>query len=308
MKPFDTLDDLLSSDSVFRILSDHLFEGVYVVDLDRKIRLWSNGAERLTGFKRDEVIGFSCADDILEHVDCDGNSLCKDGCPLAATTLDGVEREALVFLHHKDGHRVPVSVRAVALRAASGKVVGAMELFHDRTPELAALTAVAEEERESLLCSVTGIGSTAYSQHFLDGLFKDVPQGGDSRVLLLVGVDRLAELREAYGPNVANLTLKMVARTLCGAIQPHEFIGRWSNSEFILVLYAKSIKVMEMAVRLRTLVHESSRRVTQGKIAVTVSIGGTILQPDDTEKYALARATLQLDASRRGGGNRVNIA
>ena len=97
-------------------LLDQISDGVYFVTLDRRITYWNGGAERITGYAADEVLGRSCSEGILRHVDDAGRQLCLDGCPLAAVMKDGKPREAHVYLHHKDGHRVPVTVRGQALR------------------------------------------------------------------------------------------------------------------------------------------------------------------------------------------------
>ena len=61
----------------------------------------------------------------------EGNCLCLGNCPLEATIADGQERESEVYLHHKDGHRVPVFVRVSTLRDSFGNVIGGIELFTD---------------------------------------------------------------------------------------------------------------------------------------------------------------------------------
>jgi PAS domain S-box-containing protein len=50
-------------------------EGLYIVNKDRVITYWNNAAERISGFAADEVVGRSCADDILKHVDDEGTNL-----------------------------------------------------------------------------------------------------------------------------------------------------------------------------------------------------------------------------------------
>ena len=43
----------------FRNLLMHMHEGIYFVDLDRRISFWNNAAENITGFTAEEVIGSS---------------------------------------------------------------------------------------------------------------------------------------------------------------------------------------------------------------------------------------------------------
>lgn len=62
---------------------DNVDIGGYIVDRDRKIIYWNHGAETLTGYSAEEVIGKRCADDILSHTDTFGVQICQtDLCPL----------------------------------------------------------------------------------------------------------------------------------------------------------------------------------------------------------------------------------
>ena len=106
------------TEEIFRALLESLPTGVYLVDRERRILFWNDGAERITGYHRQEVIGRFCHNDILMHCDQEERLLCGAGCPLLQTVQDGQPREADVFLRHKDGQRVPVRVRAVPTDAA----------------------------------------------------------------------------------------------------------------------------------------------------------------------------------------------
>ena len=49
-------------DSLFKELLDTLYDGVYFVDRERRILYWNKGAERLTGYSSEEVLGVHCSD------------------------------------------------------------------------------------------------------------------------------------------------------------------------------------------------------------------------------------------------------
>jgi PAS domain S-box-containing protein len=97
-------------ESFYRDLLENLADGIYFVDSERRITFWNRSAEQLTGYTREEVVGRQCYDNILNHVDLEGNQLCKTLCPLARTLQDGKNRSANLFLQHKDGRRRPVSI------------------------------------------------------------------------------------------------------------------------------------------------------------------------------------------------------
>jgi len=107
--------------NAFAKIIDNIHDGLYIVDKNRVITYWNKAAERITGFSAVEVMGHSCSENILTHIDGEGNSLCTGMCPLASTMDDGVMRETELYLHHKNGQRVPVSVRVTPLTDISNK-------------------------------------------------------------------------------------------------------------------------------------------------------------------------------------------
>jgi len=58
-----------------------LSDGVYFVDRDRRILFWNKACEEMTGFKSEEVLGSSCSDGILMHVNDKGTLLCEKRVP-----------------------------------------------------------------------------------------------------------------------------------------------------------------------------------------------------------------------------------
>jgi len=73
------------------ILND-LHDGLYIIDTNRKIVFWNKASEEITGYKSSEVVGSHCYDNILTHIDSDGNNLCTTMCPLLATMEDKKNR------------------------------------------------------------------------------------------------------------------------------------------------------------------------------------------------------------------------
>ena len=110
-----------------------LNDGVYVVDRDRKIVYWNSSAERITGYSADEVVGLHCHDNVLNHIDKDGNQLCgKELCPLyrSMVTETGSGQPLIIYAQRKGAKRIPTQV-SVAPVWRDGKVVGGVEIFRD---------------------------------------------------------------------------------------------------------------------------------------------------------------------------------
>jgi PAS domain S-box-containing protein len=115
-------------------IMDSLSEGVYVCDLDRRITYWSKSAERITGWRAEEVVGQRCFDDVLCHIDKDGHHLCgEEYCPLhrAMVTGAGSKGSLLVYARGKDGRRIPMQVSVAPIYNADKEVIGGVETFSD---------------------------------------------------------------------------------------------------------------------------------------------------------------------------------
>jgi PAS domain S-box-containing protein len=144
---------------IYRDVLDTIVDGVYFVDAERRIVLWNKGAEQISGYGTGDVLGHCCADNILCHIDGKGKTLCEEGCPLAATLLDGLPRTTDMYLHHKAGHRVSVEAKVSALRDVAGRIVGAVEVFSDNSVKMAALQSVDRLIEESLIDPLTKVGN-----------------------------------------------------------------------------------------------------------------------------------------------------
>jgi PAS domain S-box-containing protein len=134
MKPLGA-SELLHGLGAWEIL-DSLADGAYITDTERRILFWNRAAERITGWKAEEVVGHRCQDNILSHVDKDGHPLCgNETCPLRRSIITGQPSALplLIFANSKSGKRIPVEVTVAPVRDAAGKVVAGIELFRDVT-------------------------------------------------------------------------------------------------------------------------------------------------------------------------------
>lgn len=115
---------------------DSLNDGVYVTDTERRIIYWSAAAEQITGWTAEQMVGRTCFDDKLCHVDKNGHRLCGESlCPLHRSMVTGTGSAAplTVFAQGCDGRRIPMQVSVAPLRDAAGNIVGGVETFRDMT-------------------------------------------------------------------------------------------------------------------------------------------------------------------------------
>lgn len=297
---------LTLGEDFLRSLLDHLAEGVYVVDRQRRICLWSRGAERITGFPATEVAGQECAGGVFCHLDEDGYPLCPAStCLVAEAMRTGQVVERRVFLFHRDGYRLPVRTRVVPLRDRAGQVVGAYQVFAVDEAAQATAEQLRRLQEASLLDPVTGVGNSRFAGLELANQLAKLQRYGWPFGVILVGVDGFSALRQCHGEDTADAVLSMVARTLSGAVRSFDAVCRWRGEEFVLVLAnVAAAALTTRAEQIRRLV-ERSALVRPAVVGVTSSLGATLAREDDTPDSLMARAEALLLAARQGGGNRV---
>lgn len=292
----------------YQSILDHVSDGVYTLDGRRHILQWNRGAEELTGYSAAEVVGRSCSDNVLVHIDGAGKCLCKSGCPVSATLADGQERQADVFLHHKDGHRVPVRVSVIPLRDASGKVVAAVETFHANSEIIGLRRSVEKLKQWSQIDLETGIAGRRAAEAALNARVEEMRRFGWSFAILLAEIDFYNSFKENLSAEMLSRLVRMVGRSLKSSLRPFDVAGRWENNEFLLVLANVGLdELPAIAERCRMLVEASFLHTPVGPLGATVSLGGTAVEERDNSETLLRRAQVCLLESRNCGRNRATL-
>ena len=300
----------MEKERFYKALLDNLYDGVYFVDRDRKITYWNKAAEHITGYKAEDILGRPCHDNILRHVTPDGEQLCLGECPLEKTKQDGKMREAHVFLHHKEGFRLPVWVRTAPIRDEAGNIIGAVEVFNSEKTLSKLRLELQELRRTVLMDSLTEVWNRTYLERRLRGLIAEYQGQKRGAGVAFVDIDHFKQVNDTYGHNIGDKVLKMVAATLRYSLRDNDVVGRWGGEEFLIILYdVDSLNSLRnICEKLRTLVQFSPIELEgKGAIGVTVSIGATLLQPNDTPETIVNRADGLMYRSKQSGRNRVTV-
>ena len=292
----------------FRAMIDNLHDGAYFVDRDRRIVYWNRSAEELTGYPSEEVVGRTCDDGILLHVDEHGKDLSEDLCPLAETLKDGELREAEVFLHHTSGHDVPVAIRVAPVRDRKGGITGAVELFSENSALVTARARIDELEKIATLDPLTRLPSRRCLEQEMASRVDELARFGRTFGVVSVRVDRMARIISAFGRDVGDDVLRMVGDTLIYNCRPFDVIGRWGGAEFVgTVVGVERGGLIKVAERLRALIGKSMLPLADGTVSVTVSVGAVMAEWGDTADVLIERAEEMMQRSRGRGRDRVTV-
>jgi diguanylate cyclase (GGDEF)-like protein/PAS domain S-box-containing protein len=293
---------------IFRSILDSLQTGVYLVDRDQKILFWNDGAERITGHLRQDVVGRSSRCDLLARGE--GNTCFVSDATEAIVDVirDGKPAVANISLRHKDGHRVLVRMRAVPIRNSHGSVIGAAESFEESI-------AVSNWDRRKkklgaygLLDPATEVPSEVYMRSHLRERIATFTQCPIPFSVMSIQVDQVEGVRARYGSGAVAAILRAVGQTLENSIRPTDLLGLGANNQFFVILTeCPAAEVAKVAERLKKSVPFAEIKWWGEELSVTASFGGTTVKMGDTEESIIARAEKSLLEGIAAGGNFVLV-
>ena len=291
----------------YKTILENLYDGIYYVDARRSITFWNKGAERITGFSSAEVINKHCYDNILMHTNDKGAQLCILGCPLQKSIQNNEVNVASVYLQHKAGYRVPVSVRTIPI-VENGEVYGAIEIFQVQQEHFESLYNVEELKILALTDQLTTLPNRRYTETFLGSKINEYMALGIKFGVLFMDIDHFKVFNDQHGHGAGDEVLRVVAKTFTSNLRSSDLIGRWGGEEFVgICVCTDEDGLLQAAEKIRMLTEKTSIPVSVQALNVTISIGATLYRTDDTAKQVIQRADELLFVSKSNGRNRVTL-
>jgi diguanylate cyclase (GGDEF)-like protein/PAS domain S-box-containing protein len=298
----------LDKPEIYRKILESLQTGIYLVDHDQKILFWNDGAERITGHLRQDVLGRFCVESLLANHGGHDSFAPDAADAIAAVLRDGKPVAINVSLCHKEGHRVLVRLRAVAIRNSHGTVIDAAESFEE------SLTVSSWDRRQGKLAVFGCIDEESgvfNREYLLFQLRENLDTFNRYRIpfsVLCIQVDQIDHFQAAHGVRAVVAIQRAIAQTLGNSLRPTDLLGRLSERTFMAVLAeCKANEIESVAKRLTKMVGYTEISWWGDKISVTASFGGTASVAGDTVDSMVSRAEAALRAGTTAKGSGIKV-
>jgi diguanylate cyclase (GGDEF)-like protein/PAS domain S-box-containing protein len=298
----------LNDPEIYQTVLDNLQTGVYIVDRNRRIRFWNEGAEQITGYLRQDVVGRFLRDHLLTVGDGVKDLDLEQDDPINLAFRDGKPSIVDVSILHKDGYRVPIVLRTNPIRNSRGAVIGAAESFEKNRSASEWTRRQAGFADFGCLDSVTGVAAQSFMEtHLRENLITfaehNIPFG-----ILLVQIDQMDQFRASRGPGVVTTILRVVAQSVENCVRPTDLVGCWGANQFIAILLeCRESEVSRVGERVRKMIGQAEIEWWGDKFSVTSPVGGAGCRAGDDTELLLARAAASLQESIGKGGNCVTV-
>jgi diguanylate cyclase len=162
---------------------------------------------------------------------------------------------------------------------------------------------------ESLTDPLTGLGNRKYFDRAIEMAVQNALTNSEPLSLLMFDIDHFKSFNDSYGHLTGDQVLRLVGMSLKQTIRGQDITARYGGEEFAVVLPNTALRhALTVADHIRrAVVAKELKKKSTGEILgrVTISVGVSVLKPDDDTHSLLERADACLYAAKRNGRNRV---
>lgn len=278
---------------------DRARDAIVVRDIDGRISFWNKSAERLYGWRGDEVLGSTLGDAFFD----DRERLKEATASVHALGFWNGEVEH----RRKDGSLVWVESRWSLVSDDGGEARSILAIDTDITARN-----IAEREIEHL--AFYDVLTNLPNRHCLVQRLKKAIDGGDGfGALLFLDLDNFKTLNDTLGHDMGDLLLQEVASRLQSCVRATDTVARLGGDEFVIMLEslgASFDSATKAAQRVATdiLVASNAPYDLRGSAHnSTPSIGVTLFARGENTDDVLKQADLAMYQAKGAGRNAVRF-
>ncbi|HEY9012252.1 MAG TPA: diguanylate cyclase [Devosia sp.] len=132
---------------------------------------------------------------------------------------------------------------------------------------------------------------------------------GERRAVMLIDIDNFKSINDQFGHLAGDRAVVETARRLTGVLRPMDLCGRWGGDEFIVLVNGlETLGLRAIAQAVKKAVTGAPIRLPDGReISLTVSLGGALVEPEDTIDTIVDMADAALYSAKAQGRDRVVI-
>jgi diguanylate cyclase len=162
---------------------------------------------------------------------------------------------------------------------------------------------------ESVTDPLTGLGNRKYFDRMIETAVQTALANNEPLSLLMFDIDHFKSFNDSYGHLTGDQVLRLVGQSLKQIMKGQDITARYGGEEFAVVLPSTALRhALSVADQLRrTVMAKELKKKSTGEILgrVTISVGVSLLRPDDDTDALIERADACLYAAKRTGRNRV---
>lgn len=282
----------------------------FIIELDAAVEAHMDWSRRVM---RCAVLRISPGEDVLAN---EAHMLCRFGHWFASQRSDfdklDAQKAQQVEVVHQAMHD---AIRAICANILAGQPGAAsdLDIFEESQSELTGLMACFKTQfLAAAVCNdpLTGLPLRYGIEDEFVQAQKAVRREHTQLYVAMIDVDHFKRINDQYGHSVGDSALRHLTDSLTSVLRPNEPLFRFGGEEFLMLMQCPSREAATIAAkRIVDQVRNSPMVLEEAAqpITMTITLGLTRVQPDETLDDVVARADRALYAGKHSGRDRYVI-
>ncbi len=294
-------------DLFYTCMLEHLSDGVIFVDHQQRVKMWSRGAEKMTGIIPGVVLDRPLLPQTINLCDTDGNGLQLDACPVAESlrTLSIITGEYKIS-NKTNQNGLKVELTAIPVIDKNRYVNGAVVMFHDRSAQVNLQRQLKDLYEFSVLDPLTQVANRAEFERVQQEYVLAFQQSDNFNCSIIIcDIDYFKSINDKFGHAVGDQALVSFAEMLKRYVRSQDLVARYGGEEFVILCAdCDTASAVQRAEEIRMALYKTPQPMLEGK-SISASFGVSELREGDTSMDFFVRADTALLKAKETGRNRV---
>lgn len=284
----------------YRRIADVSSDLIVIMTLSGRIEYVNDAVERVTGFKKSELVGKRPSPRLPWHEDA------KVFLDMRGSVLEGNDFVRKIDARTREGAALTLQERVAPLRNEAGKVTWLISTARDLTREQGL------EDRIDYLDRYDPLTALPNRRNLIDLLEKTLASAkgnGVSVSVLVLDIDRFNHVNDLFGAEAGDDILKQLSVRIRSSVSPSDIVARTGNDEFAVIHVDEQKPVLagSIAQQLRTALSQNMTAAGLD-LVVTVSTGVAVHPDDGGDAWSLLKnADLALSRAKAQGRNGIQF-
>jgi diguanylate cyclase (GGDEF)-like protein/PAS domain S-box-containing protein len=261
-------------------------DAVLCTDISGKVTYLNLVAETMTGWKRDEALGRPLAE-VFKIIDGETRQTARDPMEMAVDENKTVGLTLNCVLIRRDGFESAIEDSAAPIHDRSGKITGAVIVFHDVTTARQMASQMAYASQHDL---ITNLPNRLLLMDRIAQAISLAHRQRKSIAVLFLDLDRFKYINDSLGHAIGDKVLQSVSRRLLASVRGSDTVSRQGGDEFVILLseiaYPEAAAVS--AQKILTLINQP-QTIDGYDLHINASIGISIYPEDGIDAETLIK-------------------